>query len=255
LVTPSHAPTARERRVASHTATARPSVDLQLLNAFELRLDGEPVPLPQPAQRVLAYVALNDRPILRGTVAARLWLDGTEPHALGSLRSALWRLRRPGFALVDTSQGRLQLVPEVWVDVRDLMAWSRRQLDSAIVDDDADLGHVRYSGELLPDWYDDWVVLERERLREVHVRALEAYSDRLTTSGCFNRATEAALAAINDDPLRESAHRCLIRIYLAEGNEAKAIRCYRLFRTRVRDELGLGPSRQMEALVAGVMME
>jgi DNA-binding SARP family transcriptional activator len=254
-VTPLHVPAGRERRGTSHASTARRSLDLQLLNAFEFRLDGEPVLLPQPAQRVLAYLALNDRPIMRAAVAAKLWLDGTEPHALGSLRSALWRLRLPGVAIVDTSNGRLQLVPEVWVDVRDLIAWSRRQLDGAGVDDASDLRHVRLSCDLLPGWYDDWVVLERERLREVHVRALEVYCDRLTTAGCFDRATEAALAAINDDPLRESAHRCLIRVHLAEGNEAGAIRCYRIFRKRLREELGLDPSRQMAALVAAVMSE
>jgi DNA-binding SARP family transcriptional activator len=208
-----------------------------------------------PAQRVLAYLALNDRPILRSAIAAKLWLDGTEPRALGCLRSALWRLRRPGCPLVDTSNGRLQLHAEVWVDVRDLLVWSRRQLDGLATDDDANLERVRRAGDLLPDWYDDWVVLERERLREVHVRALEVYCDRLTNAGAFHRATEAALAAINDDPLRESAHRCLIRVHLAEGNAAEALRSYRLFRRRLKEEIGLRPSQQMEALVAGVMME
>jgi DNA-binding SARP family transcriptional activator len=106
------------------------------------------------------------------------------------------------------------------------------------------------SGELLPDWYDDWVVLERERLREVHFRALEAYCDRLISSSCFDRATEAALAAINDDPMRESAHRCLIRVHLAEGNEAKAVCCYRLFRKRLQGELGNDPLDRQIAILA-----
>lgn len=237
-------------------AGAGTAANLSLLNAFELRLGGEHIPLPFPAQRVLAYLALNARPIVRSAIAAKLWLDVTEPHALGSLRSALWRLRRPGCPpLIEATNGRLRLHPQVWVDVHDLLAWSRRQLDGVGADDTGDIDHVRLSGDLLPDWYEDWVVLERERLREVHVRALEAYCDRVTNAGAFHRATEAALAAIGDDPLRESAHRCLIRVHLAEGNEAEALRCYRLFRDRLNDEIGLRPSPQMEALVAGVMME
>jgi DNA-binding SARP family transcriptional activator len=251
-------PARRERRSSrprEGSARGRPAAELRLLDAFDLLLDGEPVALPLPAQRVLAFLALNDRPVLRAAVAGRLWLDCTEPHALGSLRSALWRLRQPGARLVETANGRLELGGDLSVDVRVLLQWSRRQLDSLPTSDEEDVEHVRLSGELLPDWYDDWVVLERERLREVHVRALEALCDRLTSSGSYHRAGEAALAAIKGDPLRESAHRCLIRVHLAEGNDAEAVRCYRLFQKLLLDELGLQPSSKMGALVAGVMAQ
>ena len=136
-----------------------------------------------------------------------------------------------------------------------LLSWSRRQLDGAETEDEDDVENIRLSGELLPDWYDDWVILERERLREVRVRALEALCDRLTASGVYHRAGEAALAAIRGDPLRESAHRCLIRVHLAEGNDAEAIRCYRLFRKLLLEKLSLEPSGRMDALMGGVMAQ
>jgi len=228
-------------------------VELRLLDAFDLRIDGEPVLLPLPSQRVLAFLALSDRPVVRTALAGQLWLDGTEPHALGSLRSALWRLRRRAVAVVDDSNSRLELLPDVSVDIRRLFSWARRQLNGAGTAGDDQLDQLHLTGELLPDWYDDWVVLERERLREVRVRALETVCERLTSARSYHRATEAALAAITGDPLRESAHRCLIRVHMAEGNDAQAVRCYRAFRTRLLDELGLEPSSQMEMLISGVM--
>jgi DNA-binding SARP family transcriptional activator len=212
--------------------------------------------VPLPGQRVLAFLAVNDRPVVRAALAERLWSDGTGTHALGSLRSALWRLRRSGVALVGATNGRLELLPNVSVDTRELLSWSRRQLDGyGAAHDAADLEQIRTWGELLPDWYDDWVILERERLREIRARALEALCDRLTAAGRYGWAGEAARAAICDDPLRESAHRCLIRLHLAEGNTAEAIRCYRWFRDLLFERLGVEPSNQMNALVATVMTQ
>ena len=72
------------------------AVRLNLLRGFELWCDGERVTLPMSAQRVLAFLALHDRPVLRLYVAGSLWLDASEERSYANLRSALWRLRRPG---------------------------------------------------------------------------------------------------------------------------------------------------------------
>src|SRR5262245_15166591 len=113
----------------------RSSPELRLLNGFDLRLEGESVALALPAQRLLAVLALCDLPALRAAVACQLWLDGTEAHALGSLRSALWRLRRLRCDLVGVSNRRLELCPDVLVDVRALISWSRLQLDGVASDE------------------------------------------------------------------------------------------------------------------------
>ena len=232
--------------------TIRPA-DLRLISGFALEIDGAPVALPLSAQRVIAFVALSDGPVGRTLTAERLWLDESAAHALGSLRSALWRLRRAGVELLDCANGRLALDGHVEVDVHAVLAWSHRQLDGALEGERAeDVAHVRATCELLPDWYDDWVVLERERLREVRARALERLCERLTDEGRFHRAGEAGLAAVRSDPLRESAHRCLIRVHLAEGNDAEAMRRYHGFRKLLLDECGLLPTARMEALIATV---
>jgi DNA-binding SARP family transcriptional activator len=104
-------------------------------------------------------------------------------------------------------------------------------------------------GELLPDWYEDWVAIERERLRALRAHGLEALCRRLTAAGRFGEATEAGLAAVRDEPLRESAHRVLIGVHLAEGNRAAALQQYRAFARLLREEVGMSPSSCMEQLM------
>src|SRR4029450_1913692 len=81
------------------TQPAAPAT-LVLLDGFELRCQAEPVPRAMTAQRLLAFLALHNRPLPRSHVAGTLWLDTTEEHATASLRSVLWRLRRPGHAVI-----------------------------------------------------------------------------------------------------------------------------------------------------------
>jgi DNA-binding SARP family transcriptional activator len=227
-------------------------VTLELLDAFELRFDGEPVPLPPSAQRLLALLALHDRPLRRPHVAGTLWLDTPEERASANLRSSLWRLNRPGPKLVEATSLQLRLAPDVRVDVRETAALAHRLIAEPERPDESatSLDPARLTGELLPDWYEDWVLLERERLRQLSLHALEALGERLLAAQKVGEALEAALAAIAMEPLRESSHRLLIRIHLREGNAAEALRhfdfCSRLF----REQLGLEPSAQLAELVA-----
>jgi DNA-binding SARP family transcriptional activator len=233
----------------------RPAVDrhitLSLLNAFELRCAGEPVPLPLSAQRLLAFLALHERPLLRPFVAGTLWLDTPEDRASANLRSSLWRLHRPGHRLVEATNLQLRLAPDVHIDVRETAALARELLTGPDGRDETriDLDGAGLTGELLPDWYDDWVLIERERLRQLSLHALEALGERLIAAGELTGALEAALAAVAIEPLRESAHRLLIRVHLAEGNAGEAIRQYRFCRRLLREQLALAPSPQLTELV------
>jgi DNA-binding SARP family transcriptional activator len=232
---------------ASNGVVRRPR--LTLLEAFELSNGGGPVSLSFPVQRLLAFLALRGRPTRRAYIACTLWIDSSEDRAFGSLRSALWRLRRDGHGLVEEANGGLRLAPEVRVDVHEAAAAAHRLLDPASGLDDVARDRVFLYGELLPDWYDDWVVLERERFRQLRVHALERLCERLTSERRFTEAVETGLAAVEGEPLRESAHRVLIHAHLAEGNAAEALRQYRVFCGLLHDRLGLEPSGQMDALV------
>jgi DNA-binding SARP family transcriptional activator len=102
--------------------------------------------------------------------------------------------------------------------------------------------------DLLPGWDSDWLLVERERLRQIQLHALEALSARLLTHGRFGEAVQAALAAIATEPLRESAHSALIAAYLSEGNSAEADRHFRHYCELLWTELRLSPSVTFDQL-------
>jgi DNA-binding SARP family transcriptional activator len=202
------------------------------------------------AQRLIAFLALRDRPLLRSYVAGSLWLDTPEERAQANLRSALWRLRRCNWDLVEVRGQQLRLSPGVEVDLREAEALARRALRDS-TQDVFDLSTDRLADDLLPDWYDDWVLMEREQFRQLRLRALDVLCDRLTRAGRLGEALEVGLSALAGEPLRESAHRAVIRIHLAEGNPGEAMRQYRLCR-RLLGELGVQLSQQIEDLMRSV---
>lgn len=234
---------------AATTVEERASVSLRLLGGFELRVGDETMAVPSTTRRVIAFLALRDRPVNRSYVAGNLWLDKNEQRANANLRSALWRLPHADGPIVLTKGSDVWLNDAVHVDTRRVAALARR----APTDDDFEVEVP--SGALLPDWTDDWLVLERERLRQLQLNALEVRSDRLTDRGEFAPAVDAAWAAITIEPLRESAHRCLVRAHLAGGNAVEALRHYRFFTGYLAEEVGLAPSPAMHALVAGLLAD
>jgi DNA-binding SARP family transcriptional activator len=225
-----------------------PLVRLGLLHGFQLQCAGGEVDLPLSSQRVLAFLALQLRPQTRCYVAATLWMNFDEQRAGASLRSALWRINRCGHPLVAADARALRLMPDVIVDLRDSTRSARQVLRG-----EAKAGAVRVdeltAGDLLPGWYDEWVVTEREHFRQLRLHALEKLCEQLTDEGEFGQAVEAGLAAVSGEPLRESAHRVLIRAYLEEGNRGEAIRQYEACRQVLRRELGIDPSPITQALL------
>jgi DNA-binding SARP family transcriptional activator len=241
------------RRTEVDAVQAPARLRLALLGSFELFCGDGPVPVPVPAQRLLAFLALQDHPASRQYVAGTLWIDSSDERALGSLRSALWRLRRCAPALVESTDRGLRLGPAITVDIREASELARQLFDPATDVEGSEDEQTALASDLLPDWYDDWVVLERERFRQLRVHALESLCERLSARKIFARAVEAGLAAVRGEPLRESAHRTLIRVYLAEGNRAQAVLQYRFFRRLLNDQLGLEPTGEMEALVESLI--
>ena len=227
-------------------------LSLALLGGFDLSNDTESIPLPTAVQRVVTFVALQDKPVLRAYVAGSLWGDVTDHRASGSLRSALWKLGDRVHALVEVDNERLQLAPEVVVDLRDRVALANRVLDASAELSGEDLDEASLSVDLLPDWTEDWVLIERERFHQLRLRALEALCRRLTEMGRPGQAVQAGMAAVAGEPLRESAHRSLIEAHLAEGNAVAALSEYETFRRLLDAEFGLQPSAAMEDLVSGL---
>lgn len=223
---------------------------MALVGGFSLRLGGVDQRLPGSLQRLVAFLALQERPVPRQRAAFTLWPGASEAHARGSLRVALFRLRSACRESVLDEGRELGLRAGVEVDVRRVLALAGRV--GAGIDDGEELAALLQGGELLPDWHDDWVLVERERFHELRGQALEALSDRHLRAGAVARAREVALAAVQADPLRESSRRALIRAQLEDGNRADALAHYRQFGELLR-QFGLTPSPQLHELVRGLV--
>jgi len=149
-----------------------------------------------------------------------------------------------------TSQ-ELSLADGVALDIRDARLLAHRLLNPG-AGPDIDLNDQAISTlsvDLLPDWYDDWAVAEAEAWRQLRLHALDALAERLTAAGRYADATSAALAAAKAEPLRETAHAALIRVYLAEGNRAEALSAYQHYRALLHTELGLEPTPLIQGLI------
>lgn len=204
--------------------------------------------VPEGSKQLLAFVALRRRRVERRQAAGTLWPFGDEERAAGNLRSALWRLRRAGINVVAADKWSLVLNAEVLVDLHLTEQWATRLIEGR--PDAGDLAvspSVADALDLLPGLYDDWVLIERERIRQRILHALEALSEMLAVVGRFADAIEAALLATSAEPLRESAQRALIKAHIAEGNLTEARRSYHAYRDLVNRELGVAPSDEFVA--------
>ena len=181
----------------------------------------------------------------RPRAAGILWPEVDTPHALANLRTALWRLRSTTFQPVEpVGQQGLRLSSEVAVDLREREQLARRVLRDDLGRDEALSASTALSWDVLPDWDDEWLVFDRERFRELRLHALERLCDRLTAWGDHAEAVECGLLAIEAEPLRESAHRALMRAHISEGNHAQAMQHLRLLTRQLWQELEVEPSQE-----------
>ena len=225
---------------------------VELIDDFCLTAHDSVVNLALGCQRLVALVALADRPIRRSRVAATLWPDTSEERARANLRSALWRVSAMADVLV-TSAGHVGLAAGVAVDYRaEVAAFDR--LHDARHDIAHDLALAQEiggrTGELLPDWSDEWVIVEREQFRQIRLQTIDALGERLCESGHYRDALRVVLAGMAMDPLRESPHRLMVKAHLRLGNVADAIRQYRTYERLLDEELGVQPTREMTAMLA-----
>jgi DNA-binding SARP family transcriptional activator len=173
--------------------------------------------------------------------------------AIADLREALEGLIAefgPPQELTLSKRCSLTLRAGTVVDVGVLCEWAARVVDGSASQDDLRAVNWRSDAmDLLPGWYDDWVIFERERIRQRLLHALEALSQLLVAAGRCADAVEAAISAVSVDPLRESANRALIEAHLAEGNLVEARRAYERYREVIRRELGVEPGERLARLV------
>jgi DNA-binding SARP family transcriptional activator len=226
------------------------SAALCLLSGPFVLKDGRRQEIPEGSKRLLVFVTLNGGRVSRRHAAGMLWSCGDDERAAGNLRSALWRLRGAGIDVLHADKYILYLGPEVSVDITELSRWAQRVIDGTAAGSDlAPLELNPEAVDLLPGWYDEWVTLERERLRQKLLHAMESLARQLISKGLFAEAVEVAVRAVGVEPLRESAQRVLIEAHLAEGNFVEARRAYMVYTVMLAAELGVTPGVELADMV------
>ncbi len=222
-----------------------------LIGGFRCVRNGREPTLPHGIQRLIALLGLTGRSLSRQLLATTLWPDVEVDHALGALRTAVWRLNRlcPGM-VVGVGNTDLRLVAEV--DLQAVLNQADRLLRAAAGVDEQieELAQVfRGRADLLPGWYDDWVLFHRERLLAIRVEVLRGAAERLRARGRLPEALDLALAALGAEPLDEQLHILVATIHLSQGNASEALRQYELCAALLADELGVAPSDGFRALL------
>jgi DNA-binding SARP family transcriptional activator len=222
---------------------------LRLLEGFAFECDGAPVVLPVGLQRLLAYLALRG-PSHRCAIAGTLWPEVPESASLASLRTGFWRVNQLAPGVVEAQGSALALTGTITLDAREQESYATRLLrepeDGAWVS--VGLATL-WPTALLPGWYDDWVVFERERLHQLRLHALERLAELMLERGSLALALQVALEAVRGEPLRETSNAVLISVYLAEGNVSDALHQYDVYSTLLDRELGLPPSERIFSLL------
>jgi DNA-binding SARP family transcriptional activator len=196
-------------------------VQLSLVGGFRLDAGEETLTVAESRLRLIGCVALHNRPQSRSVVAGTLWPDKSEVRACANVRSALWRAQVPnGCSPIVADGPLLRLSSNVLLDTVqfETIGWSVVADTSRAVEVDRRL----FFQELLPGHYDDWIIIERERLALLGLHFLEAVTDGLSAAGRPAEALDTALRLVAADPLRERSQLALIRVLVEEGSTRRA---------------------------------
>lgn len=234
-----------------------PPLHLYLLGTFLLISGDTPVKtVTSPRlQSLLAYLVLHrDVPQDRSHLAFLLWPDSTEAQAHTNLRKLVHQLRKllPGidhFLHADTQS--LQWLPDhdvSWsLDVMQLeealaqAAQAEQAQDAAALRQALEYAQRLYRGDLLPGCYDEWILSERDRLRQRYFTSSERLLVLLEQERDYETAITVAQQLLRQDPLQEATARQLMRLYALKGDRAAALRVYHSLASLLERELGTEP--------------
>jgi DNA-binding SARP family transcriptional activator len=228
-----------------------PTCVLHLFNGPYITACGARLEIPKGSTPLLVLVALRRPKVDRQYAASALWPMGDDRRAAGNLRSALWHLKHAGIQILLVDKYNVGLRDDVVVDVEIVNDWASRLIAGIETPDDLE-PHPSLTAalDLLPGWYDEWVLIERERTRQRVLHGLEAQSRALVRAGRLAEAVEVAMTAVSSEPLRESAQLALLGAHLAEGNRIEAHRAFRAYRHLLLEELGVEPSPAFVAAIS-----
>ncbi|MBI4733017.1 MAG: AAA family ATPase [Chloroflexi bacterium] len=229
-----------------------------LFGVLSIHRGGESIPLPSSttARNLLAYLLLQRQRIhSRAVLTGIFWPDHSEDRARRALSQAVWHLRSSLPGLIATNGESIGILEEadLWIDIeefeRNVRPRSAPEGKSGAVIDSLNHAIRLYRGDLLEAVYDDWVILERERLRLLHQQILEKLMLLEKSAGHFQEALELGLALVKSDPLHESAHREVMRLQHLLNRPEAALQQFETCQRLLRTELSIDPAPETLALV------
>src|SRR5262245_10311294 len=240
--------------------SAMASLHLVLLGGFQASAAGQEIDVPGRKERaLLAFLALPaGEPRSRDKLAGLLWSDRGDSQARESLKQAVFKLRKsldcmqPSPLLADREFVSLERAA-VTVDVAEFEKLIREGTIESL-----ERAAALYRGDLLDGLdlrdaaFDEWLLTERQRLRDLARETLAKLVDRHMSRGGHDQAGDAARRLLSLDPLREAAHRALMQIYAVQGQTALALKQYQLCRDTLQRELGVRPDAETERLYRSI---
>ncbi|HYV11954.1 MAG TPA: BTAD domain-containing putative transcriptional regulator [Pyrinomonadaceae bacterium] len=211
-------------------------------------------------QELLSYLLIHrDRPHSREALASLLWGDTSTEKSKKYLRQALWHLHAAlnsdsenssDVLMVDHDWLSLNPCSNLWTDVADFeRAFSAaegipgRQLDAETARGLKDAVTL-YNDDLLPGYYQDWILFERERLQNMYLLMLDKLIVYLQFRGEYEVAQGYGATILRYDPARERTHRQLMHLYSLGGDRTSALRQFERCAQALKQELGVKPERK-----------
>lgn len=230
-------------------------LQIWLLGQFDVRVEGKRAVIPtRAAQTLLAFLALNAGAAQRREkLAGLLFPEMSDENARSNLRHALWRVRKAissplsaerGYLLAEELTITFNPDADYWLDVAQL------ERASTAYDSVNELisGLTLYRGELLPGFYDDWAVLERERVQAMFEGRMQQLLELLIGEQRWLTVLEWGERWIALGQTPEPAYRALMIAHGAQGDKAKVALDYERCVERLREDLGVEPSADTRAL-------
>jgi DNA-binding SARP family transcriptional activator len=242
---------------------------IHLFGQVSVHRDGQPLPgLSAKALELLCYLCLNrDRGHSRESLADTLWPESLESVSRKYLRQAIWQLHSvldmPGrggepepATLLTLPSGWVRVNPQAgwWLDVAAFEQAYRLYRDTHGEDlTDPQAGALEaavalYRGDLIENWYQDWCLYERDRLRMTYLAMLEQMMGYCEARQLYARGVGYGQCILRYEPARESTHRQLMRLHYLAGDRTTALRQYEHCVSSLAKHFSLEPSRETAVL-------
>lgn len=243
------------QRILNGSVSSPPKVHLSILGSFQLTRGDQPLRLStRKIESLFAYLVLHPEAHAREKLAALFWGDSRDQQARLSLRYALAMVRKTlgGEALVSDHES-VQLNPSlpIWVDAREFtLPAGAAQVSLSTPDAIQKLNSQieLYRGDLLTDFYDDWILPDRDRYQQLYLDVLLQLAQHYRSASEYTRANETARRVLQLEPANERAHQHLMFGFLALGNRPAALAQYEQCRSALQDEFGVEPTSETTAL-------